>query len=68
MQAQLALRSFRPISSTWRQVTLGKLLMLYLPWFTCKMEIITKVPTSELIAFIIIKWENPHRVLRMTST
>lgn len=53
------LLSFGPISSTCRQVTLGKLLMLYLPWFICKMEIITKVPTSEIIAFIIIKWENP---------
>ena len=68
-QALLALLSFGPVSSTCRQVTLGKLLMLYLPWFICKMEIITKVPTSEIIAFIIIKWENPQRVLRrMTST
>lgn len=60
--------SSRPASSIYRWVTLGKLLMVYLPWFTCKMERITKVLTSEVIAFVMIKWVNPYKMLRRTPS
>ena len=51
------------------QVTLGGLFILYVPWFTYKMEIITKGPTSAVIAFVMTKWENPYKMLRrMPST
>lgn len=34
-----------------------------MPQFTCKMERIPQAPSPEVIAFVMIKWENPHKCL-----
>lgn len=46
---------------------LRQVVVLSMPWFTCKVEAITKTAASEVTAFVIMRWEGACEMLTRVS-